>query len=541
MTVWILPLNRTLSARTISARILSARNLSARAVFPLRLLLLGALLSGLIFYVAVSIHWPIVWDAAVMHYVSFLMRHGMQPYQDITDSNMPGAYIIETFAMRVFGSGDLAWRLYDLSLCGSLTWASVVIARPYDWLAGLFAGIFFTLFHGSDGPRFTGERDLVMTVLLVCAVAFLFSALRRGRPLWMLLFGIAGGMAASIKPTSAPLALLLLVASVVLLQRAHRPIGSYLVLSLAGFAVAAAVVLGFLLHHHAVHAFLFVTRDLLPSYVSLRQLGPAELIRSILPHSVALLLALAILLALLNRGWSAERWLILLCLLFGAASYFSQRKGFPYHRYPLLAFLFLFMSIEFLAGLRRSGLSRALAALALGVFFFLSEPNLLRPMRPQSTTFPINFSNGLAADLEHLGPDRLERNIECYDLTYGCFSALYRLRITQSNGITGDLLFFSPAETSAVRFYRDLFWRLNSTAPPAVLVITNQWFQENNSFAKLDAWPAFHTYLQTHYTLLLTREFPVSDAPPVPGDPPLPAYRIYVRNDSAFAPTAAGS
>ena len=183
---------------------------SDRIVLPLRLLLLLCLGVGLIYYVAVSIHWPIVWDAAVMHYVSLLMDHGMRPYADITDSNMPGTYITERLAMHLFGGGDLAWRLYDLFLCAALTLATTVIARPYDWLAGIYAGAFFTIFHGSDGPRFTGERDLVMTVLLVCALAFLLTTLRRARAFWMLPFCVASGMAAAIKPTSAPLAVILL-------------------------------------------------------------------------------------------------------------------------------------------------------------------------------------------------------------------------------------------------------------------------------------------------------------------------------------------
>jgi len=516
------------------------QTVSDRTVLPLRLLLCFALGIGLIYYIAVSIHWPIVWDAAVMHYVSLLMDHGMRPYGDITDSNMPGTYITERLAMHLFGGGDLAWRIYDLSLCAALTVATTVVARPYDWLAGVYAGVFFTIFHGSDGPRFTGERDLVMTVLLVCALAFVLTTLRKAQAFWMLPFSVASGMAASIKPTSAPLAVILFVTVLVLVRRKRSvSLLQFLAWSAGGVAIVAVIVFGFLLRNHALHAFLFVMRELLPSYVSLRQLGAAELIRSILPNSVTLLLALALLLALWNRGWNAERWLILVCTLFGAVSYFSQRKGFPYHRYPLLAFLFLFMGLEFLLGLRRRGISRGVAAAALALFMFLSEPRLLQSMRSQSKSFPINLSQGLASDLSRLGTDRLQGEVECYDLTYGCFSALYHLGLVQPNGITGDLLFFSPTDTPAVDFYRRMFWRLDARKPASVLVITNQWFQENNSFGKLNAWPEFNRYLAANYTLALTRSFPVDDKPPGPNDPPRPAFRIYVRNNSPLLPKPA--
>ncbi len=517
------------------------QSLTARAILPLRLLLLFALLAGLLYYIAISIHWPIVWDAAVMHYVAFLIGHGLAPYRDITDSNMPGSYIAEIIGMHVFGAGDMAWRIYDLFLCGAVTLASVEIARPVDWLAGLYAGIFFTLMHGSDGPRFTGERDLVVATLLVCGLACLFRAMRGARPLWMLPFGLAGAAATSIKPTSAPLPIILLIAAAILLRRRDRPVVAYILWSLGGALVAAAVVVGFLLMHHAFADFFFVTTHLLSSYVSLNHIGLVEMTRLLLPNSVSFTVALMIFLALWNRGWDSERWLVLLCLAFGAFSYFSQQKGFPYHRYPLFAFLFVLMGMELLPGLRRSEISRLVAAAAIAITVFVSVPHILRPLRVESHTFPVNLSEGLSTDLDRLGADRLQGNVQCFDLTYGCFSALYRLRVMQSNGFTGDLLLFSPARNAAVDYYRERFSGLQARRPVPVLVITNEWFQESNSFAKLKAWPEFDSDLRSNYTLVTARHFPVTDGPPPPGDPPEPGYRIYIRNDSPLLGIAQSS
>ena len=514
------------------------QSLSARAIFPLRLLLLSALLAGLVYYIAISIHWPIVWDAAVMHYVTFLLGHGLEPYRDITDSNMPGSYLAEIIGMHVFGAGDMAWRIYDLFLCGMVTLASVEIARPVDWLAGLYAGIFFTLMHGSDGPRFTGERDLVVAALLICGLALLFRALRKSRPPWMLLFGLAGAGAASIKPTSAPLPIILLIAAAVLLRRKRQPATAYILWALGGASVGAAAVVGFLLAHHAFRDFFFVTTHLLSSYVSLNHIGVVEMIRLLLPNSVSLTVALIVFLALWNRGWDDERWLVLLCAAFGAFSYFSQLKGFPYHRYPLFAFLFLLMGMELLAGLRRPGISRLVAAAAIAITVLMSVPHILRPLRAESHTFPVNFSEGLSADLDRLGTDRLQGNVQCFDLTYGCFSALYRLRVMQSNGFTGDLLLFSPGRNEAVDYYRKTFSQLQARRPVPVLVITNEWFQESNSFSKLKAWPEFDMDLRSNYTLITARHFPVTDGPPPKGDPPEPGYRIYIRNDSPLLASA---
>ena len=106
-----------------------------------------------VWMVALTWHWPLVWDAQVMHYANFMIRHGFAPYRDISDMNLPGSYVMEGAAMRIFGGGDLAWRFYDFSLLGMMTASMIVIALPYDWIAGLLAGVMFALIHASRGLR----------------------------------------------------------------------------------------------------------------------------------------------------------------------------------------------------------------------------------------------------------------------------------------------------------------------------------------------------------------------------------------------------
>jgi len=125
--------------------------LSDRLVYYFRVLCMVALLGGAVSFIVSTLHWPWTWDTQVMHYISFLLDHGKAPYKDIYDINMPGSYLTERWAIDLFGGGDVGWRLYEFSLLGTMTLAMIVIARPYDWLAGLFAGVLFTLLHGSDG------------------------------------------------------------------------------------------------------------------------------------------------------------------------------------------------------------------------------------------------------------------------------------------------------------------------------------------------------------------------------------------------------
>ena len=501
-----------------------------RSAELLRYVLGATLLAAFLYYVAYSIHWTVIWDSAVMHYVDFLIDHGMRPYRDISDTNMPGAYLTERWAMSLFGRGDLAWRLYDFALSILLTLSFVVIAKPYDWMAGVYAGGLFALLHGSEGPNFAVEREQVMTTLLAIGIAALFLALRRRTPLFMLAYGLAMGIATSIKPTCAPLALAVGVAALAVLRRQRQPIVRYLLLALVGFLLAMAPVAWFFASTHSLADFLFVTRTLLPSYVAAKHVGFLPLLWILLPRNILLLLPFGLVLALQNHYWNYERWIVLGAAFFGAASYFAQRKGIIYHRYPFVAFLLLLLGLEFLPALRSPGLRRGLGAIAVLLTLAVSVPHYLVELHRSTPVSALEFSRALTTDLGTIGATRLQGKVECFDLTDGCFSALYHLGLVQHDGFTGDLLFFSPQTSPVVEFYRRQFWQRAGPTPPEIFVVSNEWFQVGHTFRKLDAWPEFQKYLLANYTLVLSRSFPVAGAT-YDSDQPS-RYRIYIRNGS---------
>ena len=86
-----------------------------------------------------SWHWPLLHDTTVIQSVSFLIDKGWAPYRQIGDMNMPGAYLFEGWALHLFGSSDMWWRLYDFSLSAFMMMAMISIGRRYDWLAGFVA------------------------------------------------------------------------------------------------------------------------------------------------------------------------------------------------------------------------------------------------------------------------------------------------------------------------------------------------------------------------------------------------------------------
>ncbi len=493
-----------------------------------------ALLFSALYYAALSVHWPLMLDSPVMHYVNFMMDHGLKPYQDITDNNMPGAYLAERWAMDLFGAGDFGWRLYEFFLLGVLTLAAIVIARPYDWLAGLYAGGMFLLLHGAEGPSYAVEREEVMTVLILVGYAFFFEAIRRQTPWLMLPFGFLVSLAGSIKPTVGPLVLLLLLIAVIVLRQHHLRSAPYLVWGLLGVAGAATLIVRFLHHFHAFGSFFFLLRTITPTYVGLWQPSVANLVRRSWPVSLLPLLPLGGLALFLNRrGWTWEKSAMACGFAFGGFSYLAQGKGFNHHRYTFLVFFLLLVAIEFTTALRRSGLPRLVGAVALAFTLAVIVPYDLAKIRilvPDS-----DLTLQLERDLNTLGgPPALDGKVQCFDLIFGCLNALYHDHVLQNSGFTGDLLLFPERDSPASQYYRAKFRDLARRNPAQVLVVTNEWFGRPTSFSRLDTWPEFVQYLNANYTQVLARSFPYEGVrtPVSPESPDFRAYRIYIRHQS---------
>jgi len=483
-----------------------------------RLFAVASLLAAFSYMVIHTLHWPIMQDAQVMHYVNFLIDHGFAPYRDIGDLNMPGAYLVERFGMIVFGPGDLGFRIYDLSLMAAMVLAMISIAWPYDWLAGLFSGVLFATIHASDGPKGAGQRDEVMASLVVIGIAFLFHAVRKQVAVWMTLGGFFFGMAATVKPTIAPLGLLLLVMIAFVLRKREVRSWPFITYGILGSAIAAAVFFGFLLRHHAWAAFLYAMRSNTAYYAGLNRMGFLSLLRECMPRPMRLLVPFGLAAAWLNPDRSNwERWALALSAAFGAFSYFVQGKGFYYQRYPLIALTLLWFAIELSLAARRRGISRTLGITGLAIGIFGLSP--LFAERSRTVFYSNIFTETLEADLQRIGVDRLQRNVQCLDMVDGCMNALYHLGIVQQTGLTGDNILFPPdASLPVVQHYRKEFWDRLEAQQPDVFVISDEQFLDEASFNKLDRWPLFKQYLEDHYDLYTAHSFPITVA-----------YRIYVR------------
>jgi hypothetical protein len=530
--------------------------MSERSYLLTRTLSSVFLVGCLLLFVIRTWHWPLMGDAALMHYVVFLMDHGMAPYRDIVDPNMPTTLLIEGAVMHLFGGNSLTWRLFDLSLLAVSAIAMFVICKPYSRFAALFAASLFALIHGRDGLVELGQRDLTMTVCVLIGYAFLFTGLRTDpgahqhkntRPWMTALFGFFCGVAATIKPSVLFLAPAVLFLAAIALQRKRQPFASHIAAGIIGMLTPILLILAWLQHQHITADFLRTLTQLLPYFLLL---GPRSYPHLIL-HSISSVMLPVVLLwlpiVILKKDWITwERAALLVAVLFGLASFYLQRKGFPYHRYPSEAFLLLLIGIDFTATLKtKAAHSRlrftannkllpriAMAGIVVGVVFVAGGSTahaLWQDWRNQE------FDTMLRADLNRLGGEKLSTRVQCLDMADGCIPTLYNMRLVQSTGYLYDCYMFSNQPGAERDRSREAFWQAITNNPPAVFVISS-----NNcdpaiqgpgyTYQKMSRWPQFNDYLNANYHLDAERIPPhMVNAGSSPSKPL--GYRIYVRNN----------
>jgi hypothetical protein len=445
------------------------------------------------FFAVRTAHWKQVNDPAQLHYLCFLMDHGFAPYRDLLEINMPGTYLVNWSVMHTLGGGSGAWRAFDFGLLGVAAVAMIVIAWPYDWLAGFFAATLFTLWHGRDGAGQEGQRDFIIAVLLLSAYAFLFYAFRSRRSWTMFAFGLCGGMAGTIKPMPLPFMLLLLLLAAIKWKRMGEPVLRPLLYALLGLMVPLAVIGVFLMSHHSLASFWYMLHVEMPFYQSLGRVSWPKMLSLIATASVKTIALIAFAIAVMKRDWwNWEGKLLVTGILFGVASYLAQGKAFPYHRYPMFAFLFLWAGLQIIPALRAQRMVRTLAVAGVGFAAILAPIYVSHAVHK---VWDPKYSDALAADLNRLGGAALSGHVQCIDMPADCDATLYQMRLVQSTGLFYDYLIFGSSQQRVIRDVRGIFW------------------------------PLFQQELANHYVLYEDRSFPFAESG-------ARAYRIYVEKGS---------
>lgn len=496
--------------------------------------------------IVTTIHWPLVGDCALMHYICFLSRHGYVPYRTIQDQNLPGSYLPDWIFQSLFGASSLAWRLYDFGLLAAISISMFVIARRSGRFAALWASCLLVLIHARDGMREAGQRDLFAAAILIAGVAAFLWAKRSQRLAPAFLFGFAVGMALTVKPTFLFFCLLPVVDQL-LAPDSRALFMQRCAVILAGIACPLLGCILWLASIHSLRNFAYTMEVLAPYHASLGHATWGFLLYNSVSPMLFLVLVWLAIHVLAHMGSMrfqprsfvdpVLRGTLLYCAFAGWLSYLVQRKAYPYQRDPFLVFLLLLIALDLNALLSRLSGSRAqqwLSALALlWTAIFFAPVSAWKAARYQSSGAA--FQAELSGDLQlidrqdHLGP--LSGKVQCLDTVAGCIDTLEHLQIVQASGQIYDEFLFQRPSQAVISDSRSVFAQEIQTNPPLIFVVTASLFPSGpGGYEKLAQWPRFDEWLNQHYAVAVerapTRGYRSMGRPVVPA-----GYRLYVRRD----------
>ena len=505
----------------------------------------GALVVSVLAVVVCTIHWPLVGDSSLMHYIGFLSKHGYVPYRTIQDQNLPGGYLPDWIFEDIFGPSSLAWRLYDLGLLAAISASMFLIARRQGRFAALWATCLVVIIHARDGIREAGQRDLFAAALLIAGVAAFLWAKRSKRAAPAFLFGLASGLALAVKPTYLLFCLLPVVDQLcspddrsLFVRRCAAVI--------AGIACPLILCFLWLASIHSLGSFAYTLELLAPYHASLGHATWKFLFyNSVSPMIFLVVLWLAVRVMGRLRPTRLQPSLVdplvhrtlLYCAFAGWASYLVQRKAFPYQRDPFLVFLLLLIALDLNAYLSvysenrwQQGLSAVALLWTAIVFAPVSAWKAAHYQSPDAA-----FQAELGADLQlvdvedHLGP--LSGKVQCLDTVNGCIDTLERLQLVQATGQIYDEYLFQRPSGEVIRDTRSTFTQEVQKNPPVIFIVAASLFPSGPAgYDKLAQWQPFDDWLNQHYALALQRT--PKTAYRSMGRPVIPdSYRLYVRRD----------
>jgi hypothetical protein len=447
--------------------------------------------------VVVSLGWPLIHDAPIMHYIAWRIGSGAVPYRDIFDMNFPGTYLVHLAARAAFGPSDAGWRLFDLAWLGATGLALVAFARPWGWPAAAGGGLFYAVYHLAGGAWQAGQRDYILVVFLVLGalgVARWASGTGRADLVWG---GLALGAGLTIKPHAVLFASALAIVAVAAGARTGRGASASGAIFLGGLAVLPAAVTAWIAAVGGLAAWRDIVVDYLLPYYSRLGRPPSWAFHRWhvwLPIAAAVGLSLAH--AVFARRFTVRHAIAALGTAYGNVHYVGQGKGWEYHLYPLAAFAGLFAFAELDAALahRRRMLGGALAASLLLSLVLLGQ----RGVEAANASWireKADLVSEVTRDLGALAPGEA---VQVLDTTGGGLHALLRLGAVQPTRFLYDFHFFHDEATAEIRALRAELVRDLAAHPPRFIVLFDRGWPAGGP-ERIARFPELERWLAEHY------------------------------------------
>jgi hypothetical protein len=463
---------------------------------------MGCLVAALVWR---SLPWPLVHDAPIMHYVASRIAAGDVPYRDLFDMNMPGVYLLHLAILRTVGAGDFAWRVFDLAWLGAGAGAIATFVAPWGRRAAAAAALLFAAYHLAGGPWQSGQRDFLLSPLLVAGalgVARWAESDAGARPLFSLAWGgLALGAALSVKPHAMLLCAALLALVAVSAGRGALVPGGV-------FLAAVAALPGALLVWLAAAGGLAAWKDivfgyLVPVYSALGRPAHWTVYRWHVWIPIALGVVLSAASALLHRRFRARHAVAVIGVAYGLAHYFGQGKGWEYHLYPLAAFatILCFAEVELLLTTRRFALAAPLAASLVAAVVLLGIKGV-----EASPAHWIWDKEGVVRQLTGDLSERMAAGdlVQVLDTSEGGVHALLRLGARQPTRFLYDFHFFTAPAAPVTAALRAEFIRDFDARPPRFVAVFERGWPEAG-YARLERFPELRDRIAHRYELVSWR------------------------------------
>jgi hypothetical protein len=458
-------------------------------------------LAGVVVYVGwLSLAWPLIHDAPIMHYIAWRIGEGAVPYRDLFDMNFPGVYLVHLAVLRTLGASDLAWRVFDLAwlMLTSLTVAE--LAMPWGGLAAAGGALFFAAYHVGGGAWQAGQRDFMLCPFLLLAA--LGVALWGERRNWAMLVvgGLALGAGTTIKPHVVIFGLVLVLLLLLAPRQSPRARWMAAVILVASMTIVPLGVLAWLGAIGALEPWReIVTHYLVPFYSRLGRSAAWTVYRWLLWPVVAVVLALSIGHALARRRLSFRHAVVLAGLGYGLLHYAGQGKGWEYHLYPLAAFAGVLLFSE-VAAVARARAALVGAPLLAGLAFIVALLGTTGAMtvRAEWIWDKERVVRLLTWDLQQ----RVQPGdtVQVLDTTDGGVHALLRVGVTQPTRFLYDFHFFHDTEQPAIRALRAEFVSALEVRPPRYIVVMRHGWP-TGGYERLERFPELTRRLAAGYRI----------------------------------------
>jgi hypothetical protein len=462
------------------------------------------LLAVVLYVGRLTLGWPLIHDAPLMHYIAWRISEGAVPYRDLFDMNFPGVYLLHLLALTVLGEGGVGWRTFDLAWLALAALGVAALAAPWGRVAAAGGALCFAAYHLRGGAWQAGQRDFLLCPFLLGGALGVarWHERRETSALW--LAGLALGAGVMVKP-HAVLFVAAMLALVVATARGDARWRSPAVFA-AGLVIVPGAIVGWMAAIGGLRPWWdIVFGYLVPLYSKLGRSAATWGVvyeRPLWPV-IALALALSLGHACLARRLTFRHLVVVTGLAYGLVHYFGQGKGWEYHLYPLAAFASVLLFSEITAALRsRASLVGAPLYAALVALVVLLGWNGVIEAHTDWVRRKERVVTVLTEDLDA----RLRRDdtVQVLDTTDGGVHALYRLGLVQPTRFIYDFHFFHDTSTPTIQALRaELVGGLERRPPRLIVLFRRGW--PGGREERIAGFPELARILAQRYVIAVDR------------------------------------